>query len=199
MHCLISILSQKKPKEKHTELSFIRIGTSGSLQESIPVDSFIASAYGVGLDNLLHFYNYKPTLGEAELYDELTDYLTSIQPIPFYTAEGSPTLLSQVGHNMHQGITLTAVGFYGPQGRSLRLQARYDASFFQRLGHFQFGKYHITNMEMETAAIYGLCRLLGHRALSTNAILANRQQGTFSTQPKKAVDQLIKTVLERIV
>jgi uridine phosphorylase len=199
MDALFNIdFESRRPKEATTPLTFIRIGTSGSLQKELPVDSFLASAYGIGLDNLIHYYQYQQNLGEAELTDGLNDFLSYRGKIPFYVAESSPALLRKIGSDMKKGITLTAPGFYAPQGRSLRLPARYDVDFFQKLSHYQFKSYPVTNLEMETSAIYGLCRLLGHSALSTNVILANRQQATFSKHPKKSVDQLIQHVLEKI-
>ncbi|MCG8326191.1 MAG: nucleoside phosphorylase [Chitinophagales bacterium] len=191
-------LEARTIKEELTQLNFIRIGTSGSLQADIPVDSFLASAYGLGLDNLIHYYQYQVNLGEAELTDELNEFLSFTSDLRFYPAEGSPYLLNSIADEMAQGITLTAPGFYAPQGRSLRLPARFDRNVFEQLGHFSFQKYRITNLEMETSAIYGLSRMLGHRALSTNVILANRPNGQFSTTPHESVDRLIRHVLEKI-
>jgi len=190
--------NSREPKAKHTPLSFIRIGTSGSLQKDLPVDSFVASAYGIGLDNLINYYDYQLNLGEAELTDELREFLSFTAELSFYACEGSPELLRQIGQDMANGITLTAPGFYAPQGRGLRLRPRFDVGFFQKLSNFKYKEYRITNMEMETSAILGLCRLLGHRALSTNAILANRQNSTFSKTPKESVEQLIQNVLAKI-
>lgn len=183
------------PKEEHTAFNIIRIGTSGSLQADVPVDSFVASAYGLGLDNLLSFYEYQPNLGEAALEDELNAFLEYTGSIPFYACECHPALLEALGQDKTQGITLTSPGFYAPQGRVLRAKARYDVQFFESLARFEFGKYPITNFEMETSAIYGLARILGHRALSANAIIANRPNGAFSKDPYKAVDALIQNML----
>ena len=186
------------PKPKLTSFNIVRIGTSGSLRPEIPVDSFVAGAYGLGLDNLINFYEYQPNLGEAELEDELKAFMEHSGRIPFYACEGSPVLLKALGQDKFQGITITSPGFYAPQGRELRAKARFDVRFFDSLARFRFRDYPITNFEMETSAIYGLSRLLGHRALSTNVIIANRPNGTFSKNPYQAVDRLIQNMLEQI-
>lgn len=187
-------------KETHQRLDFIRIGTSGALHKDIPVGAFVASAYGIGLDNLLNFYaDYPLNLGEAELTDALREFLGFVGPLPFYASEGSPALLQLLGGNMQEAcITMTSPGFYAPQGRELRLKAKYPADFFQQLARFHFGPWRIANFEMETSAIYGLSRLLGHRALSTNVILANRASQRFSNNPKEQIDTLIRLVLEKL-
>ena len=188
----------RKPKEALTSFNIVRIGTSGSLRADVPVDSFVAGAYGLGLDNLIRFYHYKPNLGEAALEDELKAFMEYAGKIPFYACEASPVLLEALARDKFQGITLTSPGFYAPQGRVLRASARFDARFFQSLAEFTFQGYPITNFEMETSAIYGLSRLLGHNALSTNAIIANRPAGAFSKDPYKAVEALIQDVLSLI-
>lgn len=188
----------RAPKPEHTALRIIRIGTSGALREDLPVDSFVASAYGVGLDNMLSFYQYQPNMPEAELEDELKAFLKEKMDLPFYVCAGSTQLLNSIGADMGHGITLTAAGFYGPQGRQLRLKPKFNTERMEQLGHFDFRKVPITNFEMETAAIYGLCRMLGHHALSTNVILANRPAGQFSKDPRQSVEQLIRYVLGKL-
>lgn len=191
-------LEQRQAKPEHTQLDFIRIGTSGAVNPAIPIDSFVASAYGLGLDNLMDFYHYRPTLQEAELTDELKLFMQHTSKLPFYACQGSPELLNTIGREMQQGITLTSPGFYGPQGRQLRLQPRFGQKAFFRLAAFEYKGCPISNFEMETSAIYGLCRLLGHRALSANAIIANRSAGQFSQAPKATVQRLIQQVLSRL-
>lgn len=188
----------RAPKEELSTLRFIRIGTSGALRPDIAVDSLVASAYGLGLDNLMGFYHYPNNLGEAELTDQLNAFMKDTIELPFYACSGSAGLLEKVGKGMQHGITLTAPGFYAPQGRQLRLKPRFRTPEIEQLGHFAFRGMHLANFEMETAAIYGLARLLGHEALSTNAILANRPAGTFSRNPAKAVDRLIEEVLSQL-
>lgn len=188
----------RQPKEHHTQLTFVRIGTSGALRKDIPVDSFVASAFAVGLDNLLSFYDFKPNLAEAELTDALRDFMAYSTHLPFYACQGDAGLLQSVGQGMHSGITLTSPGFYAPQGRQLRLKPRFAEADFQQLSHFAYRAYPISNFEMETSAIYGLSQLLGHRALSTNAIIANRAAGQFSQSPRATVERLIVTVLQQL-
>jgi uridine phosphorylase len=192
----------RQPKTKQTSLDIVRIGTTGSLQPDLPVDQFLISRYGVGLDNLLHFYEYQPTMPEAELYDDLRNFMEHSGKLPAepYIFEASGELADAIAQDyLRQGITLTCPGFYAPQGRELRAKSRLALKTLQTFSNFRHKGYHITNFEMETAAIFGLARILGHRALSCNAVLANRLDNTFSQQPKKTVDALIKLVLDRIV
>lgn len=190
----------RQPKREKTVLNIIRIGTSGGLQPDVPVGSIVAARYGLGFDNLLHFYEYQPSMAEAELFDALQNFLqyAGRLPVPPYITEGSRTLLEDIAGEMFQGITITAPGFYGPQGRRLRLPPRLQSTFLEKLANFEFQQVKITNFEMETAAIYGLARLLGHRALSCNALLVNRPRGSFSEDPKQLENKLIETVLTRI-
>lgn len=192
--------SRREPVREKTILNIIRIGTSGGLQADIPVGSMVAARFGLGIDNLIHFYEYKPNLAEAALYDELQGFLEYAGQLPVdpYVAEGSRTLLNEIAPRMHHGITITAPGFYAPQGRRLRLASRLHPAFLETLANFSFRGARITNFEMETAAIYGLSRLLRHRALSCNTLLVNRPAGTFSEEPKELENQLIKEVLLRI-
>jgi len=191
----------RQVKEKHTVLNFIRVGTSGCLQPGIPVDSMLISAYGIGLDNLMTFYEYHPTLSEATLYDEWSrfqDYSGRL-PVETYVVQANHQLFEALKQNMRRGITFTSPGFYGPQGRTLRATPRLKDETLQRIQHFSYQDLKITNFEMETSAIYGLSRLLGHHAVSCNAIIANRINGTFSKTPTQTVDRLILEVLERVI
>jgi len=192
----------RQPKQRHTALDIIRIGTTGGLQPDLPVDQYVISRYGVGLDNLLHFYEYQPTMPEAELYDDLRDFMQHSGKLPAepYIFEASGALATAIARDdLQQGITLTCPGFYAPQGRVLRAKSRLALETLRQFSTFRHKGYSITNFEMETAAIFGLARILGHRALSCNAVLANRLDNTFSKEPKKTVDALIKVVLERMV
>ena len=192
--------STRQPKEKYTRLSFIRVGTSGCLQPDIPVDSLLISAFGIGLDNLMSFYDYRPNLSEATLYDNWKAYQEATQylPVETYIVQANQELLHQLEDGMEKGITFTSPGFYGPQGRSLRARSRFEPDGLQRIQHFIYGDLRITNFEMETSAIYGLSKILGHRAVSCNAIIANRASSTFSSTPKATVDKLIEVVLEKL-
>jgi uridine phosphorylase len=181
------------------QLRIIRVGTSGGIQPRQAVDALVCSAYGLGLDNLLHYYPYAPTMAEAELYDELrvVQQHTGLFPQLPYAAQADGELLEAFSRRMTAGITLTSPGFYAPQGRSIRLGSRLGD-----LGPLRAFRYHglsVTNFEMETAALYGLCRMLGHRALSCSVLLANRATGAFSKAPRKAVDRLIQEVLEVVI
>ena len=192
-------LKTKTVKEKLTALRLIRLGTSGSLCDDIPVDSLVISAYGLGLDNMLSFYGYRPDDGEAELMRTFTDFISSFEmSLRPNAARGSQALLEQLNEGLTTGITMTCAGFYGPQGRRLRLGSIIDTDFFRQAGDFSFQGLRLTNFEMETAAIFGLARLLGHEAASCNAILANRVNNVFSKNPAAAVENLIKNVLEKV-
>lgn len=193
-------LETRLPKKEFHRLNFIRMGTSGCLQKDIPVESIVASSYGLGLDNLMHYYHYQNTLSEAKLYDDLKDYLKHAGALPVepYIFSASQDLLDTIGKSLTKGITITSPGFYAPQGRCIRGKTKLPPSYLEKLSNFNFEGNRFTNFEMETSGIYGLARLLGHRALSCNVILANRMAKTFSSNPKKAVEKLIKEILGRI-
>ncbi len=179
-------------------LNIIRIGTSGSLQPEIEVDQFVASTYGLGIDNLLNFYRYEQNDAEKEILQAFTTQtqLHSAISQPYITGAGAHLLKHFVG-GFHHGITVTCPGFYGPQGRVLRLGLR-QPDLIDRLPQFLYGQHRITNFEMETAAIYGLGKLLGHQCISLNAIVANRVTRQFSKNSQAAVEKLITTSLEII-
>ena len=185
-------------KEELTCLNLIRFGTSGSLQMDIPVDSFVASTHGLGLDNLMHFYRMDNNEEEKQILHAFSTHtqLNSGKVSP-YINMASGSLLKHFTDNYHQGITVTCPGFYGPQGRILRLGLGYPM-LIDNLTNFQFGNYRITNFEMETSAIYGLGNALGHRCLSLSAIVANRISKKFSNNGTLAVENLIKQSLQVI-
>ena len=200
LDALVNIdLKTKMPKENLTSLNIIRIGTSGSLQADIPVDSFVLSKYAIGLDNMLRSYLIDD-VSNAEMENAFVKHTNwdSKKGKP-YAIACSETLEKKIfSDKMHKGITATAGGFYGPQGRILRLNIQ-DENLNDKMDNFIFDDNRITNLEMETAAIYGLSALLGHNALSLNAIIANRASGTFSEDPYKAVDELIAYTLEKMI
>lgn len=185
-------------KEKLTKLNIIRFGTSGSLQADIPVDSFVASSHGLGLDNLLNFYKYEKTADDKAMVDAFVDHteLDTAITTP-YAFSGSNTLLHKFGEGFHKGITVTCPGFFGPQGRVLRLGLS-SPELVDKLTHFSFNKHRITNFEMETSAIYGLGKLMGHECMSVNAIIANRVVKEFSKDSNAAVEKLIVKALEAL-
>jgi uridine phosphorylase len=191
-------LKNRQVKPALTSLTFIRVGTTGSLQKEIPVDAFIASSGALGLDGLMQFYKAEaqqnhPLLAALRAHTaERWDF-----PVSPYFAEGDEGLLRIFSENFHHSLTATNSGFYGPQGRQLRAPIRL-ADYLDSLQTFEFQGKKIANLEMETAGIYGLASLLGHRAVSLSAVLANRPMGAFSRHPKKAVRRLIEIVLEKI-
>ncbi len=195
LDALVNIdLLNRTLKATHTPLTIVRIGTSGALQADLPVDSFVASSFGIGMDALLNFYDFSPNALETAVADILPHFNPKINP---YVAQGSATLLHTLAHDLVQGITTTCCGFYGPQGRELRLKPAIG-NLLDQLQAVQHPNYRLTNFEMETAGIYGMSRLLGHEALSLSVILANRVKGTFSKTPKKSVQKLISLTLERL-
>jgi uridine phosphorylase len=166
-------------KANHTPLTIIRLGTSGALQADIPVDSLVAGTHGLGLDNLLNFYRLESNTEEQQMLQQFiahTQLTGNIQP---YLVAGSSHILKHFVDGFHQGITVTCPGFYGPQGRILRLGIS-NPSLVDNLTSFRFGSHRISNFEMETSAIYGLGKLLGHHCLSINVIVANRVRKEFS-------------------
>jgi len=185
-------------KNELTKLNIIRFGTSGSLQADIPVDSFVASTHGLGLDNLLNFYSYEKTVADKEMVDSFiaqTKLDTAItNPYAFSSSE---KLLQKFGEGFHKGITVTCPGFFGPQGRVLRLGLS-SPGLVDKLTHFNFNNHRITNFEMETSAIYGLGKLMGHECLSINVIIANRVAKEFSKDSDAAVESMIKNALEAL-
>lgn len=186
----------RQVKNQLTALNIIRVGTSGSLQADIPVDSFVASTHGLGLDNLLTFYRHEHNDEEQQLLQSFTTHTQlhghMSQP---YISSAAASLIKHFVNDFHQGITVTCPGFYGPQGRILRLGIR-NPDLINRLTDFRFGQHRITNFEMETSAIYGLGKLLGHNCLAVNAIVANRVRKEFSKDGKAAVENLITRFIE---
>ena len=174
----------------------IRLGTSGALQKEVAIDSFVAGTHGLGFDNVMHYYETQKTAEESEIIEAFKTHtgLTSGNVIP-YIFTGSNELINLFSKNYHQGITAACPGFYGPQGRILRLPLAYKG-LIDKLTSFRFGNHHIANFEMESSAIYGLGKLLGHHCISLNAIIANRVIQEFSKDSGKAVENLIKQSLE---
>jgi uridine phosphorylase len=183
-------------KPKLTALNIIRIGTSGSLQGDIPVDSFVASTHGLGIDNLLNFYRHEQNEEEKQLLQSFVTHTQLLGQMSYpYISGVAASLIKHFGREFHHGITVTCPGFYGPQGRVLRLGIR-NPDLINRLTDFRFGQHRITNFEMETSAIYGLGKLLGHNCLAINAIVANRIKKEFSKDGKAAVENLIIKFIE---
>ena len=185
-------------KEQKKSLQLIRLGTSGAIQPDIPVDSILLSKRALGFDSLLHFYQSASVRDYA--FEQAFSAHLQLNPEKStpYCVEADSALLNHFKNpNYFEGTTVTNVGFYGPQGRTLRLQTE-DATLNDKLPSFRLQSEKITNLEMETSGIYGLSKLLGHRALSVNAILANRAIGKFSKNPSEIVERMITEALERI-
>ena len=192
-------LETRTVKKELTSLNIVRIGTSGSLQADIPCDSIVMSQYGLGLDNMLRSYlidEFSETQIEDAFIQQTNWDLRKGRP---YVIEGSKILEKRLESNtIFKGFTGTAGGFYGPQGRVIRLGIQ-DPELNSKMDRFNYNGIKMTNLEMETGAIYGLGKLMGHNCLSLNAIIANRATGTFSEDPYKAVDELIIYTLNKLV
>lgn len=200
LDALVNIdFNSRTVKSERTVLNIIRVGTSGGLQPEIALDSFIASGLGIGFDNLLHFYGNTETIFQQDFSEAFIKH-TQWNPNnskPYAIAADSELLSLFVSEKVMEGITTTNVGFYGPQGRILRLPIQ-DKDLNEKIASFSYHEKNITNLEMETAAIYGMAKLLGHKAVSLNAILANRALGTFSEKPVETIEKLIVYTLETL-
>jgi len=198
LDALVNIdLKTREPKPRRKRMKIIRIGTSGALQDDIPLGAHLATEYAVGFDNLMNFYNLENDGFEESIARDIQKKLA----LPFspYVVKGSAALKQHVAADMITGNTITSPGFYAPQGRSLRIPIKYPKLLEDLTRyHNKSNDFWLTNFEMETAGYYALARLLGHDVLSVNAIIANRVKNKFSKDPNKVIDALIKKVLERI-
>jgi len=187
----------RKPKAQATQLTFIRIGTSGAIQRNFPLNGTIISAYAVGFDTLMQFYNFD---GVKNLHNQLKQHLHKQHQIelPFYTSRANESLIGSFSSLGETGITITNPGFYGPQSRKIRLSIKYP-ELMNCLQTFEWEGKKITNLEMETAGIYSLANLLGHKAISLNAMIANRATGEFSQKAQATIEGLIEKTLQVIV
>jgi uridine phosphorylase len=186
-------------KEKLNSLNIIRIGTSGSLQSDIPVDSFLIGTHGLDLNGMLHFYELENICNhEIENAFIKHTHWNSNKARPIVISNSLELERIFESKQTYKGVTGTAGGFYGPQGRVLRLAIQ-DSELNNKMNSFLYNGFRISNLEMETATIYGLSKLLGHNALSLNAIIANRANGTFSKNPAKTIESLILYTLDRLV
>lgn len=199
LDALVNInLFNRTHKETKTSLKFIRIGTSGTIQEDIPINSAIVADFSMGLDNLLSFYKYEQNPYEIELSKELEQHLHKHNSfLPFYIFEGSQELRNLIPSEFYHGITITAPGFYGPQGRSIRSEIAFP-ELNNILSNFKYKDQRILNFEMESSAIYGLSRILGHNAVTVDLVLANRATHTFSVNYESSMKDLVKKVLDCI-
>ncbi len=192
-------LKNREIKPDFKQLSFVRIGTSGSLHENIPVDSFLISEAAIGFDSLWYYYEHP-----KEAYPEVIEALIKNLALapgksrPYYVSANADLVQKLSSTKTYTGITATNVGFYAPQGRYLRAKPQ-DTELVDKMAAFNFAGKRITNMEMETSGIYAMASILGHKALSMNAMIANRATGQFSANPKKVTHDLIAYVLEQLV
>lgn len=199
LDALVNIdLKTRTIKKNLTQLTIVRIGTSGSLQSNIPVDSFVLAKYGLGFDGMLHSYACE-TILEKDFENAFIEHTNwdNRKARPYIVKNSASLAKKLTSEKVFVGVTATAVGFYGPQGRVLRLPIQ-DPKLNSKIDNFNYKGVKITNLEMETSAIYGLAKLLGHKACSMNAIIANRANGTFSKNPYKAVEELIVYTLNKL-
>jgi len=199
LDALVNIdLNARIPTAEKKALEIVRIGTSGTICEDIPVDSVLVSTHGLGFDGLMHFYRFNPNVEEAELSGAVIHalHLPGHLNTPYVVA-GDAELFDKISPGFFTGITATASGFYGPQGRQIRLEPAVP-DLNERMMQFRFGEHRITNFEMETSALFGLARLLGHKAATACVIIANRARKEYSKNYKPAMHQLIVDVLDRL-
>ncbi len=199
LDAVVNIDLQKRiPNDKHTTLDIIRLGTSGALQPDIPVDSLVASAFGLGFDGLMHFYDYDANLAENDMADAFVKHVNwNTKPAYPYIFAASRSLSEKFATNLTQGITSTANGFYGPQGRELRIPLAFP-EMNTLIENFEYKGYKITNFEMETSALFGLGKVLKHNTLTICDVIANRTRKEYSKDTKKSVDAMIRYVLEKL-
>lgn len=191
-------LNTREVKKELTSLTIIRLGTSGAIQKEIPVDSILISEKALGFDGLIHFYKSK-NLRNTSFENAFIKHTSwnSEKSKPYCISANQELIKNFKSLNFLEGITATNIGFYGPQGRKLRLETS-DSQLNSKIESFRFEDQLITNLEMETSGIYALSALLGHKALSINAILANRVTGVFSKKPSKIINTMILKALDRI-
>lgn len=192
-------LKERIPKKEHRTLNLIRIGTSGALQEDIPVDTPVVAEIAIGFDGLLNFYQGRDNISNLEMEHAFTESVNWNDKLAKpYFVQASETLLAKIAKDdMRLGLTISAPGFYAPQGRQLRLQTT-DPGLNEKISAFRFGDKKITNFEMESSAIYGLSKLLGHNALTVCNIIANRIRKEYSADYKISMEKLIIKILDRI-
>ena len=200
LDALVNIdLNSRTIKPQHISLNIIRLGTSGAIQPDIPLNAFVLSEYGLGLDGLLGFYGSKDNVIDMELSNAFIEYSKFSPDLPKpYIVKASEKLISEIGDKLIHGITATAPGFYGPQGRVLRLSLS-DPEMIKKLQDFKYRGNRIVNFEMETSALYGLGKLLGHNTLTVCVAIANREKHDYNKDYKKAIKKLIELLLEKLV
>jgi uridine phosphorylase len=197
LDALVNIdFTTRRVKDTLLSLNIIRIGTSGAIQADIEVDSLLLSSVALGLDPLMHYYQQTKSNDEHSLLKAFNAAFPQSNLLP-YVASAGHKLLTALGKDEQQGITITAPGFYSPQGRQIRAVAAIP-QLMDIVRQFNFNGQRITNLEMETSGIYGLAAALGHQAVSCNVMLANRATQVFSKQPARVMDQYIRHLLDKI-
>lgn len=200
LDALVNIdLETRTPKLEHKSLNLVRIGTSGALQGDIPVDSFLLSKKSIGFDGMLNFYADRDQVSDLNFEKSFKDFVNWDEKLASpYVVSASKSLIDKLdGDDMIQGVTISANGFYGPQGRVLRLQTL-DPNLNDKIEKFDCKGEKITNYEMESSAIFGLSAMLGHNAIAICAIIANRITKDASKDYKPTIKSLIQTVLDRL-
>lgn len=198
LDALVNIdFTSREVKKEFKSLNIIRIGTSGAVQDDIPMDSIIVSEYGLGLDSLMHYYDYQLSQDEHIILEAVKLHFKNLKSISPYITGADPELLNTIGKGLTRGITLTAPGFYAPQGRQVRAKNSFP-ELIDTIQLFNIGEHRVTNLEMETAGIYALSKVLGHKSISINAILASRVRSSFSKNPQKIIDEAIQLVINRL-
>ncbi len=191
-------LQTRTLNKEQKSLNIIRLGTTGALQKSMDINSYICSEYVIGIDGMMWFYNNAPTAMDEDLQRDFISFMNWNSPLPTpYATHCSNLLLEKIAFDMPKGITITAPGFYGPQGRQIRVPLL-DNTINDRLPNFVYKDRKITNYEMESSSLYCLSKNLGHNALTICNVIANRQQGTFAKDYSQSMNKLIQTVLDRI-
>lgn len=191
-------LEKREIKDEHTSLNLVRIGTSGALQPGVPSDSTVISTHGLGLDGMLYYYGDLESVMDKGMTESFIDQLSWPGELPQpYIVAGNEKMIDVLGEGFLHGITATAPGFYGPQGRKLRLKTTLP-DLNEAIASFRNGDHKVMNFEMETSALYGLGRMLGHNTVTLTNIVANRVDKTYSKDYHPHMKQLIETVLDRM-
>lgn len=200
LDALVNIDLQKREiNPEHTPLEIVRIGTCGSLQEDVPADEVVVSTHAFGLDGLMNFYAVEQDEEENKLLAEIKRQCEWPDELNKpYLVSGKEEFVERIGKGFHPGITITANGFYAPQGRALRIPLK-APKMNEKLRAFKFNKHRIVNYEMETSALYGLSKAMGHKACTVCAVVANRYANSFSKDYKPVINQLIEQVLDRLI
>jgi len=200
LDALVNIdIKTRIPKTQLTKLNIIRIGTSGALQSEIPINSFLISTHALDINGMLHSYQIDD-ISNSDIENAFVKHTnwSAKKPYPIVIENNKELELKFSSAKTYKGITATAGGFYGPQGRILRLPLQ-DSELNTKINSFNYNEHKVSNLEMETSAIYGLSKLLGHNAISMNAIIANRTNEVFSEHPNKVIEELILYTLEKII